>query len=67
MTETELERILDRLQNRRMFDEIFVLILERQNGELKLVDYGMREIGDIAAWIAVEKEKQNPSTQGERA
>lgn len=67
MTEIELEQIINRLQNRRMFDEIFVLILERQNGELKLVDYGMREIGDIAAWIAVEKEKQNPSTQGERA
>lgn len=64
MTEIELEQILNRLQNRRMFDEIFVLILERQNGELKLVDYGMREIGDIAAWIAVEKQKT--TTEGEQ-
>lgn len=67
MTETELERILERLRERRLFDEVFVLVVERSGSELKLLDYGMKDIGDLAAWIAVQKEKQNPSTQGERA
>ncbi len=34
MTEADLEQILERLRSRRLFDEIFVLILERTNGEL---------------------------------
>lgn len=67
MTEAELQRILERLRERRLFDEVFVLILERSGSELKLLDYGMKDISDLAAWIAVQKEKQNPSTQGERA
>jgi len=66
MTEAELQRILERLRERRLFDEVFVLILERNGSELKLLDYGMKDISDLAAWIAVQKEKQNPSTQGER-
>jgi hypothetical protein len=41
-----------------LFDEVFVLILERQpQGDLKLLDYGMREISDLAAWLAVQKHK----------
>ncbi len=67
MTEAELERILERLRERRLFDEVFVLILEREKGEWKLLDYGMKEIGDIAAWIAVQKEKRNQHTEGESA
>lgn len=61
MSEEELEQILNRLRERRLFDEIFVLVVERQGKRLKLVDYGMKEIGDIAAWIAVqnhEKERE---------
>ena len=58
MTEMELDRILERLRERRLFDEVFVLILERQpQGDLKLLDYGMREISDLAAWLAVQKHK----------
>ncbi len=59
--ELELDQILNRLRERRLFDEIFVLVVERQGKRLKLVDYGMKEIGDIAAWIAVqnhEKERE---------
>lgn len=63
MTE-EVLQIVERLRERRLFDEIFVLILERENGELKLLDYGMKEIGDIAAWIAVQKQK---ITEGEKS
>ncbi len=65
MTEAELEQILERLRSRRLFDEIFVLILERTNGELKLLDYGMKDVGELAAWIAVQKQKQQ--TEGEKA
>lgn len=67
MTEAELEQILHRLRERHLFDEVFVLIVEREKGELKLLDYGMKEIGDLAAWIAVQKDKQNQHTEGEKA
>jgi len=60
MTENELEQIMERLRQRRIFDEIFVLILERNSqGDIKLLDYGLKEIGEISAWLAVQKEKQN--------
>jgi hypothetical protein len=65
MTEVELEQILDRLRERRLFDEVFVLILEREKGELKLLDYGMKEIGDVAAWIAVQKKQSQEKEQKE--
>lgn len=67
MTEEEVLQIVERLRERRLFDEIFVLILERENGELKLLDYGMKDIGDVAAWIAVQKQKQKPSSEGDKA
>lgn len=55
MTEVELEQILERLRSRRIFDEIFVIVVERGDKDIKLLDYGMKEIGDIAAWLAVQK------------
>jgi hypothetical protein len=56
--EEELTHLLERLRERRLFDEVFVLILEREpQGDWKLLDYGMREISDIAAWLAVQKQK----------
>ncbi len=65
MTEAELEQILNRLRERRLFDEIFVLVIERENGDLKLLDYGMKDVGELASWIAVQKQKQQ--TKGEKA
>ena len=66
MTETELERILERLRERRLFDEVFVLIVERTGGgEIKLLDYGMKDIGDLAAWIAVHRDAQFQSEKGD--
>ncbi len=69
MSTDELERVLEALNQRRAAfnDTVFVLVLERQNGETKLLDYGFREIGDLAAWIAVQKQKQTQHTQGEKA
>lgn len=68
MSTDELERVLEALNQRRAAfnDTVFVLVLERRDGEVQLLDYGFREIGDLAAWIAVQKEKQN-SSKGERA
>lgn len=58
MGEEELTHLLERLRERRLFDEVFVIILEREShGDWKLLDYGMREISDIAAWLAVQKQK----------
>lgn len=59
MTEEELEQILERLRSRRLFDEIFVIVIEREKGDIKLLDYGLKEIGEIGAWLAVQQEKQN--------
>lgn len=70
MSNEELERVLEALNQRRAAfnDTVFVLVLERErSGEMKLLDYGLRDIGDLAAWIAVQKEKQNQPTEGERA
>lgn len=66
MSEEELSRVIERLRERRLFDEIFVLIVERTNGDLKLLDYGMKEVGELAAWIAVQKGKRNQLTEGEK-
>jgi len=65
MTEAELEQILNRLRERRLFDEIFVLVIERENGDLKLLDYGMKDVGELASWIAVQEQKQQ--AEGEQA
>ncbi len=64
MSTDELEQVLEALNQRRAVfnDTVFVLVLERAGGELKLLEYGMKDIGDLAAWIAVQKDKQNPST-----
>lgn len=70
MSTEELERVLEALNQRRAAfnDAVFVLVLERErSGEMKLLDYGLRDIGDLAAWIAVQKEKQTKPTEGERA
>ncbi|WP_322508024.1 hypothetical protein [Anaerolinea sp.] len=70
MSTDELERVLEALNQRRAAfnDTVFVLVLERErSGEMKLLDYGLRDIGDLAAWIAVQREKQNQPTEGERA
>lgn len=65
MSTDELEQVLEVLSRRPAFnDTVFVLVLERRDGEVQLLDYGMREIGDIAAWIAVEKQQKN--TEGEQ-
>lgn len=65
MTEVELEQILERLRSRRIFDEIFVIVVERNEGDIKLLDYGMKEIGDIAAWLAVQKQSNQQKEQSE--
>lgn len=68
MTTEELKRVLEALNQRRAAfnDTVFVLVVERTDGDIKLLDYGLREIGDLAAWIAVQKSKQK-HTQGDRA
>lgn len=67
MSEEELNQLLNRLRERRLFDEVFVLVLERQpQGELKLLDYGMREISDVAAWLAVQKQKHTDENEKEK-
>lgn len=60
MSQDELERVLATLRNRMTFsDTVFVLVLEREaDGEMKLLEYGLREIGDLASWIAVHKQRQ---------
>lgn len=65
MTQEDLDRILDRLRSRRIFDEIFVIVVERESGDIKLLDYGMKEIGEISAWLAVQQDKQNQSKRSE--
>lgn len=65
MTEVELEQILERLRSRRIFDEIFVIVVERSDKDIKLLDYGMKEIGDIAAWLAVQKQSNQQKEQSE--
>jgi hypothetical protein len=68
MSIEELAQVLAEINRRRAVfnDTVFVLVLEREaDGEMKLLDYGFRDIGDLAAWIAVQKTKPN-STQGER-
>lgn len=69
MSTDELEQVLEALNQRRAAfnDTVFVLVLERRDGDVQLLDYGFREIGDLAAWIAVQREKQNQHTEGERA
>jgi hypothetical protein len=58
LSEEELRHLLERLCQRRLFDEVFVLFLEREpQGDWKLLEYGMKEIGEVAAWIAVQKKK----------
>lgn len=65
MTEVELEQILERLRSRRIFDEIFVIVVERSDKDIKLLDYGMKEIGDIAAWLAVQKQSNQQKEKSE--
>lgn len=57
MSQEELERLLMTLRNRMTFsDTVFVMVLEREpGGEMKLLEYGLRDIGDLASWIAVHK------------
>jgi hypothetical protein len=67
MSTEELAQVLAEINRRRAVfnDTVFVLVLERSGDDLRLLDYGFRDIGDLAAWIAVQKTKPN-STQGER-
>jgi len=66
MTAEELETILDHLQSRRMFNEVFVIVVERDGSRLRLLDYGLREIGDLAAWLAVYGQYQQQPTKGDQ-
>ncbi|MEW6287364.1 MAG: hypothetical protein AB1509_14165 [Chloroflexota bacterium] len=66
MSSDELEQVLDALTRRRaeFYDTVFVLTLERtDDGKFKLLEYGMKDIGDLAAWLAVQQEH----TKGEQA
>lgn len=65
MTEKDLEQMLERLRSRRLFDEIFVIVIERDNGTIRLLDYGMKEISEVSAWLAVQQEKQKQNQQKE--
>jgi hypothetical protein len=66
MTEEELIEVLERLRERRLFDEIFVLVVEREGRRWKLLDYGMKDIGDVAAWLAVQKDKTERAEGGQQ-
>jgi hypothetical protein len=61
MSGDELKQVLDALNRRRteFYDTVFVLTLERgEDGKFKLLEYGMKDIGDLAAWLAVQNENQ---------
>lgn len=65
MSRDELDTVLEALNQRRAAfnDTVFVMVLERkQDGDVTLLDYGLQEIGDLAAWIAVQK---TGTTKGE--
>ncbi|MEP0806572.1 MAG: hypothetical protein HRF47_13880 [Chloroflexota bacterium] len=66
MSSDELERALAALKQQRMFfsDSVFVLTLERTEDGFKVLEYGVKDIGDLAAWLAVQNEKH---TKGEQA
>lgn len=65
MSSDELEQVLGALNRRRaeFYDTVFVLTLERtEDGRFKLLEYGMKDIGDLAAWLAVNEKH----TKGEQ-
>lgn len=60
MSSDELERALETLKQQRMFfgDSVFVLTLERTGNGFKVLEYGVKDIGDLAAWLAVQNEQK---------
>lgn len=58
MTETELERMFAALRHQAAFnDVVFVMVVERSQKGIRLLEYGLKEIGDLAAWIAVQNQQ----------
>ncbi len=69
MSTEELEQVLAELRRHRetFGGTPFVLLVERQaDGGWRLLEYGLWDIGDLAAWIAVHKrnETQLKEAQG---
>lgn len=57
----DLDKVLQQLDERRRagmaVDNLFVLVLERTpQGQTRLVSYGLKTIGELAAYIAVNQQ-----------
>lgn len=51
---------LESLENalrRQGIGQVFVLLLERKDGDVTLVDYGFRSLTELAALIAIKQER----------
>ncbi|RCK72771.1 MAG: hypothetical protein ANABAC_1305 [Anaerolineae bacterium] len=57
---TDLQAIIDALERARSdLNRIFVLVVERSpDGDQHILEWGMRSVSDLAAWIVVGSDKQ---------